>query len=81
MLSESHRVVRRVQAAIHAYLNLHPGAADNAEGIQKWWLPPSMAATALADVQEALTALHDAGVLSELRLPDGSVLYSVARRT
>jgi len=79
MPSDGRGAVDLVAGAIRAYVLAHPGAADNAAGIQKWWLPPDMANGPTADVDAALAELHDAGVLSELRLPDGNVVYSAQR--
>jgi hypothetical protein len=78
MLSDGRGAVCLLEDAIRAYVLAHPSAADNAAGIQKWWLPPDLANGPTADVEAALAALHVAGVLSELRLPDGSVVYSAA---
>jgi hypothetical protein len=80
MPSDGRGAVGPLEDAIRAYVLAHPGAADNAAGIQKWWLPPDMANGPTADVEAALAALHVAGVLSELRLPDGNVVYSAAQR-
>jgi hypothetical protein len=80
MPSEGRGAVSLVEDAIRAYVLAHPGAADNAAGIQKWWLPPDLANGPTANVEAALAALHVAGLLSELRLPDGRVAYSAARR-
>jgi len=80
MPSDGRGAVDFVADAIRAYISAHPGAADNAAGIQKWWLPPDLANGPTADVEAALAVLHVAGVLSELRLPDGNVVYSAAQR-
>ena len=79
MPSDGRGTVSLLEDAIRAYVLAHPGAADNAAGIQKWWLPPNMVNGPTADVEAALAALHVAGVLSELRLPDGNVVYSAAQ--
>jgi len=79
MPSDGRGAVGFVADAIRAYVLAHPGAADNAAGIQKWWLPPDLANRPTADVEAALEALRVAGVLSETRLPDGNVVYSAAQ--
>ena len=60
------------------YLARHPGAADTVEGIQRWWLPGSVAAHRSADVEAALERLVEEGALARRRLPDGRLLYSAA---
>ena len=78
MPSGDRGAVELVEDAIRAYVLAHPGAADNAAGIQKWWLPPDLANGPTADVEAALAELRVAGVLSELPMPDGNVVYSAA---
>jgi len=70
--------VAPVVQAIRAYVRAHPSAADSPAGIQRWWLPPELTNVRTADVMAALETLHSAGDLSELRLPDGNVVYSAA---
>ncbi len=78
MTSGGRVVVGVIEDAIRAYVVAHPGAADNAAGIQKWWLPSHLANGPSADVEAALVALLGAGVLRELHLPDGHVAYTAA---
>lgn len=79
MPSDRRSAVGLVEDAIRFYVLVHPAAADSAAGIQKWWLPPALANGSMADVKAALAALQIAGVLSQLRLPDGEIVYSAAR--
>ena len=72
------RAVAALVEAIRAYVLAHPSAADSPAGIQRWWLPPDLANGSTADVVDALAALHGAGELNELHLPDGNVMYSAA---
>jgi hypothetical protein len=62
--------------AIQRYLDLNPDAADSAEGIRRWWLPPALAEESPGTVEEALDRLVAAGVISRRPLPDGRVLYA-----
>ena len=71
--------VRAMAAAIERYLEAHPGAADTAEGIQRWWLSAEFAdepATMLTDALEVLVAR---GVIASTTLPDGRTLYAAPR--
>jgi len=77
-MREGDDVVRIVAASLHEYVARHPEAADSIEGIRRWWLPPSVVASA-ADVQAALDRLVAAGVLSRRPLPDRSTLYTRCR--
>ncbi len=68
--------VTEVETAILAYLAAHPDAADNALGVQQWWLPRRFADVSLRDVETALAAMTEQGSLTEIRLPDGSVIFA-----
>ena len=65
-----------VETAILAYLAAHPDAADNAVGVQQWWLPRRLVDASLHDVETALAAMTEQGRLTEIRLPDGSVIFA-----
>jgi hypothetical protein len=65
-----------IEEAIRAYVQVHPGAADSAVGIQNWWLPAQLANRSLSDVQRALDALVAAGELIETQMPDNGTVYS-----
>ena len=61
---------------IQQYLDANPDAADSAEGIRRWWLPPALAEESPETVEEALDRLVTAGVIQRRPLPDGRVLYA-----
>jgi hypothetical protein len=65
-----------IMAAIVAYLRTHPGAADNATGIQRWWLPAKLANVSSTEVAASLAALVGEGRLETQRLPGGHVIFS-----
>lgn len=65
-------------AEVLRYLAQHPGAADTAEGILRWWLPQSMAVYGRPEVEAALEQLVQDGALERRPLPDGRVLYAAA---
>jgi hypothetical protein len=67
--------VTALKAGILAYLANHPGAADNAVGIQRWWLPTAMANAVVADVEAALAEMVNEGSLKTRHLPDGNVIF------
>ena len=66
------------RAEVLRYISRHPGAADTAEGIERWWLPDGIAAHRAAELEAALERLVRDGVLARRRLPDGRVLYAAA---
>jgi hypothetical protein len=68
-----------LRQAIQAYLDAHPGAADNAVGIKRWWLPPGVANVALSDVAVVLAAMVAEGFLQTQQLPGGHVIFERAR--
>lgn len=66
-----------VETAILVYLAAHPDAADNALGVQQWWLPRRFADVSLRDVETALAAMTEQGSLTEIRLPlNCSVIFA-----
>jgi hypothetical protein len=72
-------VVRAMVAEIARYLEAHPGAADTAEGIQRWWLSQQLADEPAATLSDALDALVARGVIASTTLPDGRTLYAAPR--
>jgi hypothetical protein len=60
------------------YCAAHPRAADNIDGVRRWWLADP--AIPLADVEAALEALVTRGTLDVRRLPDGTAIYMSRRR-
>ncbi len=71
--------VRAIAAEIERYVAAHPGAADTAEGIQRWWLSGRLADEPAAVLTEALDALIARGVIARRTLPDGRTLYAASQ--
>jgi hypothetical protein len=71
--------VRAMVAEIERYLEAHPGAADTAEGIQRWWLSRQLADEPVAMLTDALDVLVAKGVIASTTLPDGRTLYAAPR--
>jgi len=71
--------VRAIAAEIERYVEAHPGAADTAEGIQRWWLSRQLADESAAMVADALADLIARGVMVSNTLPDGRTLYAAPR--
>ena len=69
--------VQAVAAHIVRYLRQHPGAADTAEGVARWWLGGSRCEETLAKVEEALAALVRREMVEKQTLPDGAEIYRV----
>lgn len=65
---------------VATYLSMHPNAADTVEGILRWWLTRVRTEEATADVQLALDALVERGVVVQRRLPDGRFIYAGSPR-
>lgn len=61
--------------AILRYLHAHPDAMDSAEGIARWWLPPSLCADR-ERVEQALERLLEQGLVQRHVQADRHVLYS-----
>jgi len=68
--------VQVIADTIERYLDQNPDAADSAEGIRRWWLPPGLSEEAPETVEEALDRLVASGVIRRQPLPDGRVLYA-----
>lgn len=63
----------KVEDALERYCAAHPNAADRIDGVWRWWVgDPSIP---IADVEAALEALVNRGLLDTRRLPDGTVIY------
>lgn len=69
-----------IAAELRRYLHAHPGAADTAAGIRKWWLPERFAGEPADRIEEALRKLVSRGVLVRVGLPDGQTLYAAPDR-
>ena len=70
-----------IAAAIRRYVIAHPEAADTLEGIHRWWLLPTLHEESVVSVEQAVERLVAEGVLRQMSLEDGRVIYSYARRT
>jgi hypothetical protein len=79
-MPDTRDAVRAIAAEIEQYIALHPGAADTADGIQRWWLSRQLADESAAMLAEALVCLTDRGVIARTTLPDGRTLYAAPRR-
>jgi hypothetical protein len=72
--------VGAIENEIGRYLLAHPGAADTAEGIRRWWLPESLAEKPAGRIREALDRLVERRTLVRVGLPDGRTLYAAPDR-
>ena len=66
--------IAKIADAIQHYLDSHPDAADTAEGIAKWWLPPEQAADT-GTVLSALARLEAQGLIRRRINADQHELY------
>ena len=76
MVGPQEEPVQMIAQTIRRYLEVNPDAADSAEGIRRWWLPPALAEESPGTVEEALDRLVAAGVITRRPMPDGRVLYA-----
>ncbi|MEP6859887.1 MAG: hypothetical protein ABJE66_04665 [Deltaproteobacteria bacterium] len=60
------------------YCEAHPHAADNIDGVRRWWLADP--AIPLGDVEAALEALVKRGTLDVRRVPGSIAIYMNRRR-
>ena len=74
-------VVEQIARDVEGYLARHPGAADTAEGIARWWLVQSQVEAQLPRIESALDLLVSRGVLKRRRLPDGNCVYVRANKS
>lgn len=61
---------------ILGYLRAHPQAADTVDGIVEWWLPRQRYDEAVHRVQQVLDELVARGLVNQITLVDGTVLYA-----
>lgn len=68
-----------VAEQIERYLDVHPHAADSAEGIACWWLTRQRYEAAVQLVEQALEILVRRGSIAPRRLRDGRMVYESAK--
>ena len=65
----------KVAELIRRYLTEHPRAADTAEGIQRWWVVPTLGEVSLRSVEQALRQLEGEGFVRKLESPAATSTY------
>ncbi len=71
-------VVDTIVRDIEAYLGRNPNAADNIDGIQRWWLTRNSAVFSPEQMRVALERLLASGRIKRQSLPDGRAVYAKA---
>jgi hypothetical protein len=66
----------RLSDEILRYLRAHPQAADTVDGIVEWWLPRQRYDETVDQVQLVLDELVARGLVDQITLVDGTVLYA-----
>jgi hypothetical protein len=66
---------REIALEVRRYLDVHPDAADTAEGILRWWLPARYADASRRTIEAALQLLVAEHAVTRWRIADGSTLY------
>lgn len=74
-MADDEHIDNLLETCIRRYLAANPDAADTAEGIAVWWMPPSVPHAAPEHVQRVLDRLVAAGELARVGLAGGTVLY------
>ena len=69
----------KISAAILAYLQAHPGAADTAQGIACWWLPAELRGD-VDLISRVLDDLAAQGLITRRSNADRHLLYSSATK-
>ncbi|MEO6771498.1 MAG: hypothetical protein ABI467_00560 [Kofleriaceae bacterium] len=70
--------LRDLEERLVRYCEAHPHAADNIDGVRRWWLAdPTIP---IADVEAALEALVKRGTLDVRRIPGSAAIYMNRRR-
>lgn len=57
------------------YLELHPDAADNLDGVIDWWLFEQRLMRPAKQVESALNILIEENAVEKIRNPDGTTIY------
>lgn len=65
-----------LQAALRAYIDAHPNAADGLVGIRQWWLPEHQRHVSVAQLRDVLNDLVAQGEMRSTPLLSGSELYT-----
>jgi hypothetical protein len=65
----------KVAREIVRYFLHHPAATDSLEGIARWRLMLQRIDESANETAEALRVLVEAGIMQEIRTPDGQLLY------
>lgn len=73
--------IEKLAAQIVEYFARHPHAADTLAGIQSWWLAGGATHASSRDVERAVQILERCGTLEARTLPDGTRIFTRARRT
>lgn len=68
-------LIKNIAYEIKQYLDEHPAAADNIQGITDWWLLRQRLKEHSEDVQQALLLLISDGYVSKRINEDGSEIY------
>jgi hypothetical protein len=71
-------MLQAIEVEIKRHVAANQGAADSAEGIRAWWLPPQLRAAPLEHVIAALERLARDGVVEKRAVGVGFV-YAAAR--
>ena len=75
-MTSREEIVLAAACEIERHLAAHPDAADSAEGIRHWWLPPLLRSMSLDLVIAALQTLQIRGVVEKKKLEGVGDIYS-----
>ena len=65
---------------ILSYLEMHPDAADNLDGVINWWLREQRFLRPVEQVESALNILIEKQAVERIRNPDGTTIYRAQRK-
>jgi hypothetical protein len=71
-------LVKDLALATARYLMRNPKAADDVEGIMRWWLPQEQPGKTVDRVRAAVALLEQQGAMVRMELPDGHAIFSRA---